>query len=128
MIVFMDIKMIQSRIHIQENLLDLAILHSDMHRAHLILDMLSDNVFHKIGFHDASSAHRVYVQKSTDSENTINGDCLYLSSNSIDCIQQLISQCYLNPRNAKWLHYDIEARTPNDDNATLYVHLTSSSD
>ena len=121
----MDAKTIQCQIQIEEGLLDLTLLHSDMLRTYVILDMLMDDVFNEVCFHDPLASQKLFMRKSSDSINTIGDNSMYLSENGIDCIKELISQCYLNPYNATWLHYDIEAQTSDGNDATLYIHLDS---
>jgi len=119
------VKTIQCRIQTRESLFDLALLHSDMYRAYLILDMLTEDVLHEISLKDLSSSQQFYLKKSKDHTDRIEDRILYLSDNEIQCIQELISQCHRNPYNAAWLHYDIEVHTPDRNDAVLCVHLAS---
>ena len=121
----MTTKTIQCRIRINDNLFDLALLRGDMLHAYFLLDRLADNTFREIYFHDVCSAKKLLLRKSKDSANRIDSNIISLSGHEIDCIKELISQCYLNPYDAAWLHNDIEASFPSGDDAALYVHFDS---
>jgi len=114
---------LQCRIRIEDGICDVGFVKSEICPAYLLLDSLSEGIVAAIFLHDALSAKRLPVQNTTGDKNLLENDRMSLTDNSITCIKRLISQCYLNPYDAQWLHYDTEIHSPQGEEMALIIHI-----
>ena len=119
----MNRKHIQCRLAYKAGSLDIAISENNMYCSYLLLDQLMNATLNEVYFCDIQSSKKMVVKRSSKNYTIIQDNSVYLSDNCIECIKQLISQCHLNPYDAKWLHYDIEACTDQGDDVVMVVHL-----
>ena len=120
-------KKMQCRIRISEEMIEIAILQKEMHEAYLLLDLLKENLLGEIYLYDDESAQKICVKKAQGDRNVMEGERLYLTNQCVDCFKQLIAQCYLNPYDVQWLHYDMEICSPQGEEMALYMRFSENS-
>ena len=119
----MNPKTIQSHVQFRGGICEIAILSGDMHRAYMLLDMLAEGAAGEIHLQNAADGKTTPIQKSADGKNIAWPDGVCLTADGIGCIKRLIAQCSLNPYDAQWMHYDLDAYTPKGEEIELCVRI-----
>ena len=114
---------LHSRIRIIEEACDIAIAQSSMYGAYIQLDMLKGELLDEICFVDSASKHKLYLRRYEDYTSVTERACVFMTGNDIESLKRLISQCYQHPYDRNWLHCDLDVRTAQDTETTLYIHL-----
>ena len=116
-------KIIKSRLHNGEGVVEVAILRSEMLRAYMLLDLLNEDIVGEVYFNDSAMHQRLCIQISEEATYIPETGCVMITNNHVACLKRFLSQCYLNPYDMKWLHEDIEMGISQGKDVVLHVHF-----
>lgn len=119
----MDTRMIRCRILVNDEGYRIGIIKDHMCSVYVLLDLLNEGDLKEICLWDQEGGRKICLSRSSDGRNSVDEAQISLNGDGIACMKKLISQCFLNPYDAGWLHYDIDLCSGSGKDMTLCVCL-----